>query len=763
MNSNYAPDRFIGDLDYALMRLVADPKDIVAVTVQMLGQYTGADRCGYAEVEADQDHFVILGDYTRAATNTITGRYRLSDFGLPEDHAYVVDDIEAEPPSGIHVPPSLRSEIRSFVYVPLIKAGRLVAGMAVIQKTPRHWSSDEIDLIHAVANHCWESIDRVNALTRWRASYEDYRAFIAISSEGIWRFELEQPIPVAMAVDDQIELLYQSAYLAECNNAMARMYGYDSAEQILGARLGDIMPKSDPKNIEYLRALHASGYHLNDVESSDLDRYGNAKVMLNSLNAIVENGMVVRAWGTLRDITAQKQAEEALRVSAYRDSLTQLPNRLLFMEHLDGALKRARRDGTVAGLVFIDVDDFKQINDTFGHQVGDDVLQQVAQRLRQALRDNDTLARFGGDEFVAIVEVAQRSALILVTDNLLKHLRAPFTAAGRELFITASIGVSTYPSDGTDASELLRNADRAMYCAKSEGRDTHRFYAARSQSTASAKLTFSADLRRALERDELLLHFQPLVDLRSGRIDGLEALVRWHHPSMGLVPPAEFIPIAEESGLILSIERWVMQSAMTEAVSHDLNLRLKLAINLSMRHFDDSELLNELRAITERVGYDPHLLELELTERGLMRHPQRVLRHLKEFQRLGIQVAVDDFGTGYSCLGLMKRFPLNALKIDRSFVHNCATDRTNQALVAAIIRMGHALGLRVTAEGVETRAQLAYLCQQGCDRAQGSYFSRPIPGAKLVTLLNGTTNGKRGAAPSWPTFSELKRDHVNGR
>ena len=746
MNSTYAPDKLIGDLDYALMRLVADPKDIVAVTVRMLGQYTGADRCAYAEVEADRDHFVVLGDYTRAATNTIAGRYRLSDFSSLEHHAYVVDDTEAEPPSDTHIPSYLRSEIRSLVCVPVIKAGHLVAGMAVTQKTPRHWSSQEINLIDIVANRCWESIERVSALRRWKASYEDYRSFIAISSEGIWRFELEQPIPITLPVDDQIERLYQFAYLAECNNAMARMYGYDSSDQILGARLGDLLPKSDSKNIEYLRALHASGYNLNDVESSELDRYGNAKVILNNTSAIVEEGMIVRAWGTQRDITAQKQAEAALRASAYRDSLTQLPNRLLFMEHLDGALKRARRDGHVAGLVFIDVDNFKQINDTFGHQVGDDVLQQVAQRLRQALRDNDTLARFGGDEFVAIVEVAHRSALTLVTDNLLKHLRTPFTAAGRELFITASIGVSSYPGDGTDASELLRNADRAMYIAKSEGRDTHRFYVARSQSTAAAKLAFSADLRRALERDELLLHFQPLVDLRSGRIDGLEALVRWHHPSMGLIPPDEFIPIAEESGLILEIERWVMESAMTEALSDEIKQPLKLAINLSIRHLDDPELLNELREITERVGYDPHWLELELCERGLMRHPQRVLRHLKGFQRLGIHVAVDDFGTGYSCLGLLKRFPLNTLKIDRSFVHNCATDRTNQALVAAIIRMGHALGLSVTAEGVETQAQLGYLRAQGCDRAQGSYFSRPIPRAKLVGLLNGTTNARRNWA-----------------
>jgi len=268
-------------------------------------------------------------------------------------------------------------------------------------------------------------------------------------------------------------------------------------------------------------------------------------------------------------------------------------------------------------------------------------------------------------------------------------------------------------------------------------RDTHRFYAVRSQSKASPKLAFSSALRRAVERHELLLHFQPLVDLRAGRVDGLEALVRWQHPSMGLIAPADFIPIAEESGLILSIERWVLQSAMTEAARHDFGRTLRLAVNLSPRHFDHPDLLTELKSITREVGYDPKLLELELTERGLMHHPKRVLRHLKEFRRLGIQVAVDDFGTGHSCLGLMKQFPLNALKIDRSFVRNCATDPTNQALVAAIIRMGHALGLSVTAEGVETAAQLAYLRQQQCDRAQGSYFSRPIPCAKVLAVLRG--------------------------
>ena len=313
---SYTPDRFIGDLDYALMHL-ADPEDIAAVTVRMLGEYTGVDRCDYAEVEADQDHFVIRGDYAKGATTTIVGRYRISDFGSLDDHAYVVDDIESEPPSETHIPPYLRAEVRSAVCVPLIKSGHVVAGMAVTQKTPRHWSSQEITLIDSVAHRCWESIERIAALRRLKASYEDYRSFIAGSSEGIWRFELEQPIPATLPVDDQIEQMYEFAYLAECNNAMARMYGYDSADQILGARLEDLMPKN-PKNIAYFRALHANGYSLNDVESSELDRFGNAKVILNNLSGIIENGMLVRAWGTQRDITAQKQAEEALRASEER-------------------------------------------------------------------------------------------------------------------------------------------------------------------------------------------------------------------------------------------------------------------------------------------------------------------------------------------------------------------------------------------------------------------------------------------------------------
>jgi diguanylate cyclase (GGDEF)-like protein len=438
----------------------------------------------------------------------------------------------------------------------------------------------------------------------------------------------------------------------------------------------------------------------------------------------------------------RKQSELHMKRLAYYDSLTGLPNRRLLMEHLMLALKRVARNDSVVGVFFIDIDHFKQINDTLGHEAGDRVLQQLAEGMSQSLRDSDTLARLSGDEFVAVVEVAQARQLAVVAASLQHRVKTPFTTTDGEAFVTASIGVSAYPTDGDDAEELIRSADRAMYRAKAQGRDTVRFYAAPLETTGSSQVAFKSALRRAIERGELLVHFQPLVDLHTGQVDGLEALVRWRHSSRGVIPPSDFIPLAEESGLILLIERWVLQTAMTEAASHRDTRQLKLAINISRRHFDNPALLRELKSIVRRVGYDACLLELELTESGIMHHPKRVLRHLKECRRLGIRVAVDDFGTGYSCLGLMKRFPLNALKIDRSFVHNCGTDPTNRALVAAIISLGHALGLQVTAEGVETASELEYLRDQNCDRAQGYYFGRPVQSARLKGLFSRSAKNR---------------------
>ena len=314
--------RFMSNLDHAVVPF-AEPKEILTITTRMLGEYLNVDSCNYAEVEADQDHFLILGTYDRGG-NTIAGRYQLRDLGeaelkaLLENHAFVVNNAETEAPAGTDSSSARRAKIRALIRIPIHKEGRLVARLAINHSTPREWSDQEINLVSIVANRCLESVERARVLRRWKESYEDYRGFIAISTEGIWRFEVEQPISINLPVDDQIDLIYQVAYLAECNTAMAKMYGYDSADQIVGARIGDLLPKSTPQNIEYLQALIHSGYNLNDVESHELDRYGHVKVILNNMSAIIENGMIVRAWGTQRDITAQKLAEEALRASEER-------------------------------------------------------------------------------------------------------------------------------------------------------------------------------------------------------------------------------------------------------------------------------------------------------------------------------------------------------------------------------------------------------------------------------------------------------------
>ena len=443
--------------------------------------------------------------------------------------------------------------------------------------------------------------------------------------------------------------------------------------------------------------------------------------------------VVVRA---IRYAIERKQSELHIRHLAYYDSLTQLPNRRLLIEHLGQTLRRASRAGSIVGVFFIDIDHFKQINDEFGHAVGDSVLMQLAGRLSASLRGSDTLGRLSGDEFVAIVEANLPRELGLVAESLQRCLEAPFATTQGELFATASIGVSAFPGDGTDVGELLRAADHAMYRAKAQGRDTVRFYAAPPEAGRSFSLAFASALRRAPERGELLVHFQPIINLHRNEVDGLEALVRWQHPTQGVVPPNDFIRLAEQSDLILAIERWVLHTAMSEALRHPQAKELKLAVNLSRRHFDNPALVRQLRRIVRRVGYDARLLELELSESGMMHHPQRVLHHLKACRDLGMTITVDDFGTGYSCLGLMKELPLSSLKIDRSFVRNCAADPINRALVSAIVSMGHALGLEVTAEGVETESELLYLRDQCCDRAQGWYFGRAVPSNELSALLD---------------------------
>ena len=434
----------------------------------------------------------------------------------------------------------------------------------------------------------------------------------------------------------------------------------------------------------------------------------------------------------------RKQAEEAVQFVATHDALTSLPNRVLFNQSLDRALAFARRHSRRLAVLFIDLDRFKLINDTLGHDAGDNLLTEIARRLTSSLRASDTVARLGGDEFVVLIEEITDPAYIIdVAQKLINALGEPLTLSGHEYRMTASIGISSFPDDADDIQGLLKNADIAMYRAKEQGRNNFQFYSARMNVHSVERLTMESGLRRALDRDELVLHYQPKIDIRSGGITGVEALVRWQHPEHGLVPPAKFISVAEETGLIVPIGEWVLNSAcLAQRSWREAGLpRMRMAVNLSARQLLQTDLVKEIARVLQRTGCEPGCLEFEITESMVMQNPARAVDLIRELKGLGIAISIDDFGTGYSSLAYLKRFPIDSLKIDRSFIHDLPRDPGNMAITQAVIGMAHSLKLTVIAEGVETREQLEFLRGHDCDQMQGFYFSKPVPAAQVAEMI----------------------------
>jgi len=438
-----------------------------------------------------------------------------------------------------------------------------------------------------------------------------------------------------------------------------------------------------------------------------------------------------------RDITERRRAEEDLQFVANHDALTQLPNRALFARCLADALARARRRSSRLSVLFIDLDRFKNINDTLGHDAGDRLLCEMAHRLRASLRETDTVARLGGDEFVVLAEdTAGSLPAIQVAQRILDTVTRAHVLDGRECHVTASIGIATYPDDGLDASALLKHADIAMYRAKDKGKNAFELYSAQSNEHTLERLALEASLRYAVERGELVLHYQPKIELASRRIVGVEALLRWRHPELGLVPPDAFIPLAEETGLIVPIGAWVLRTACEQAGRwRDAGLPLRVAVNISARQFARVDLAESIDRALAAAGLDPDLLEVELTETITMTNLDRSLETMTALKRRGIHIAIDDFGTGYSSLGYLKRFPLDSVKIDRSFVKDLPQGPRDCALTQATIAMAHALGLKAVAEGVETAAQAAFLQRHGCDEAQGYHFARPLPADEVERFI----------------------------
>ena len=433
-----------------------------------------------------------------------------------------------------------------------------------------------------------------------------------------------------------------------------------------------------------------------------------------------------------------RQAEQNLAQLANYDSLTGLPNRGLFLDRLEHALNRAVHNHDMMALMLLDIDNFKSINDTLGHNLGDRLLQEIAGRLRPCVLEDDTLARLGGDEFAVILEgMSEIEEAAMIAQKIMGTFAEPFAPAGQEIFVTASLGITVYPLDGHDAESLLKNADTSMYHAKEYGRNHFRFYTSDMNAMAVERFVMEGALRRAMEREEFALHYQPQVDIRSGRMIGVEALLRWQHPELGMVPPNEFIPLLEENHLIVAVGEWVLRTACAQCRAwQDAGFPpLRMAVNLSALQFRQNDLAEMIDGILRETRVSPKLLELELTEGILMENTEQTSATLKELKDKGVLIAVDDFGTGYSSLGYLKRFPIDRLKIDRSFVRDIITDGNDAAIAVAIISMGRSLGLSVIAEGVETKDQLNFLGVQKCDEYQGYYYSRPLPADEVTHLL----------------------------
>jgi diguanylate cyclase (GGDEF)-like protein/PAS domain S-box-containing protein len=451
-------------------------------------------------------------------------------------------------------------------------------------------------------------------------------------------------------------------------------------------------------------------------------------------------GKTTGAVIVFRDVTAPRAMALELAYLAKHDFLTGLPNRLLLSDRIEQAITSAKRHTTRVAVLFLDLDGFKHINDSLGHSIGDKLLQSISKRLVDCGRASDTVSRQGGDEFVVLLSEVQRAEdAAIAAARMLAAVAEAHSIDRHDLHVTSSIGVSVYPDDGLDAETLIKNADTAMYQAKENGRQNYQYFKPEMNIRAVERQSLEESLRRALERDELSLHYQPKIDFKTGAITGAEALLRWTHPTRGVISPAQFIPIAEECGLILPIGHWVLRRACQQAQAwQEAGLRLPtMAVNVSAKEFRDQQFLKALFVILEETGIDPRSLELELTESVLMKHAESAASILATLRESGVQVAVDDFGTGYSSLSYLRKFPIDALKIDQSFVGRLGTTADDASIVRAVIGMAQSLRLRVVAEGVETLEQSDFLQALACDEAQGYYFSRPLPPAEFASLLRG--------------------------
>ncbi|RJQ53260.1 MAG: EAL domain-containing protein [Actinobacteria bacterium] len=542
----------------------------------------------------------------------------------------------------------------------------------------------------------------------------------------------------SMLLDNATDAIYVhdlDGKLIYANEAACRMRGHDREELLSRSAEG----LADPEYAERVRGRVGSMLEKGSVIFESLNRHKDGSLRPMEVHArVVETagGKVIAS--VARDVTERKQAEDAIRRMAYYDPLTGLPNRTLFNDRLKMALAHAHRHREMVGVMFLDLDRFKTINDTLGHEVGDRLLKGVAERLRRLVREGDTVARLGGDEFTLLLpQVGSEEDAAKIAFKVLEAMKEPFRTNGHEMHATASVGVALYPDHGQDAESLLKNADIAMYQAKEEGRDNWKLYSLSMKETTLYRLAMETKLRPALERDEFILHYQPQVCVRTGEVVGIEALVRWIHPERGIVGPSEFIPVAEDTGLIVPISDWVLRTACLQARKwQELGYSpVRMAVNVSARQFRQSDLVDKVADVLEETGLEPCFLELEITESIAMQDVEMTIDTLQALRGMGIRIAIDDFGTGYSSLNSLKRFPIHTLKIAQTFVRDVTTNAESAAIATTVLVLAQNLGLTAIAEGVETEQQLEFLKRRDCTQMQGYLFSLPVTADRIPPLL----------------------------